>query len=75
MAVLRCFEQYRPVLEQALALIPARCSVSILADRGFLHHDFIQWAHTAGWSWSVRGKGDTTITLASTAVGSKPAQA
>jgi hypothetical protein len=67
------FEQYRPVLEQALALIPARCSVSILADRGFLHHDFIQWTSTVGWSWTVRGKVDTTITLASGRA--QPAQA
>jgi hypothetical protein len=67
------FEHYRPVLEQALALIPARCSVSILADRGFLHHDLIQWANTGHWSWAVRGKVDTTITLASGRA--QPAQA
>jgi hypothetical protein len=59
------FEQYYPVLEAALALIPPGCSVSILADRGFLHGEFIRWAQAQGWSWSVRGKIDTHIQFAS----------
>jgi hypothetical protein len=59
------FEQYRPVLERAAALIPTGCSVSILADRGFLHGDFIRWAQQQGWGWCVRGKVDTLVRLAS----------
>jgi len=59
------FEQYRPVLERAAALIPPGCSVSILADRGFLHGDFIRWAQQQGWGWCVRGKVDTLVELAS----------
>jgi hypothetical protein len=59
------FEQYRPVLERAAALIPSGCPVSILADRGFLHGDFIRWAQQKGWGWSVRGKIDTLVRLGS----------
>jgi hypothetical protein len=59
------FEQYRPVLERAVALIPTGCSVSILADRGFLHGDFIRWVQQQGWGWCVRGKVDTLVRLAS----------
>lgn len=57
------FDQYCPVLERALKLIPNGCSVSILADRGFLHGDFIRWVEKQGWNWSVRGKIDTQVLL------------
>lgn len=59
------FEQYKPVLEAALALIPPQCAVTILADRGFVHREFIRWATLHGWSWTIRGKVDTKITVAS----------
>jgi hypothetical protein len=59
------FEDYYPVLEAALALVPKDSSVSILADRGFLHGELIRWARRNGWSWAIRGKVDTQITFAS----------
>lgn len=59
------FEQYKPVLEKALALIPPQCAVTILADRGFVHSEFIRWVTLQGWSWHIRGKVDTKITVAS----------
>ena len=59
------FEQYKPVLEKALALIPSQCAVTILADRGFVHAEFIRWVTQQGWSWHIRGKVDTKITVAS----------
>lgn len=59
------FEQYKPVLEKALALIPSQCVVTILADRGFVHTEFIRWVTQQGWSWHIRGKVDTKITVAS----------
>lgn len=59
------FEQYKPVLEEALALIPPECAVTILADRGFVHGEFIRWVTLQDWSWNIRGKVDTKITVAS----------
>jgi hypothetical protein len=59
------FEDYYPVLEAALALVPEGSSVSLLADRGFLHGELIRWARRNGWSWAIRGKVDTQITFAS----------
>jgi hypothetical protein len=37
------FEDYCPVLEATLALVPEGSSVSLLADRGFLHSELIRW--------------------------------
>jgi hypothetical protein len=59
------FEDYYPVLEAALALVPEGSSVSLLADRGFLHSELIRWLRRQGWSWAIRGKVDTQITFAS----------
>jgi hypothetical protein len=59
------FEDYSPVLEAVLALVPEGSSVSLLADRGFVHAELIRWARRHGWSWTIRGKVDTQISFAS----------
>lgn len=58
------FEQYRPVLEAAQALLPEHSGVVLLADRGFEHGELIRWLQRNGWSWSIRGKVDLQVTLA-----------
>lgn len=58
------FEQYRPLLETALKLLPQGCSVTLLADRGFEHGALIRWLRHQDWSWAIRAKSDLNITLA-----------
>ena len=58
------FAQYRPLLEAALSLLPSRCTVTLLADRGFEHGALIRWLRYYGWSWAIRAKSDLRITLA-----------
>jgi hypothetical protein len=57
------FEDYRPVLETTLNLLPPRCQVTILADRGFEHGAFIRWLRQHHWSWAIRAKSDLNVTL------------
>jgi hypothetical protein len=59
------FEDYRPVLETTLNLLPKGCQVTILADRGFEHGSFIRWLRQHHWSWAIRAKSDLNVTLAS----------
>lgn len=42
------FEQYRPVLETVLAVLPPKSTVTLLADRGFEHGELIRWLQTNG---------------------------
>jgi hypothetical protein len=58
------FEQYRPVLETALTLLPANSTVTLLADRGFEHGELLRWLQSHGWSWAIRVKCDLQVTLA-----------
>lgn len=37
------FEDYAPVLETTLRLLPPECQVMLLADRGFEHSALIRW--------------------------------
>ncbi|MBN3875306.1 MAG: hypothetical protein HWQ42_02355 [Nostoc sp. JL23] len=37
------YEDYRPVLETTLRMLPPGCQVRLLADRGFEHGAFIRW--------------------------------
>jgi hypothetical protein len=46
------FEDYCPVLETTLRLLPAECHVTLLADRGFEHGALIRWLREHQWSWS-----------------------
>jgi hypothetical protein len=57
------YEDYRPVLEQTLGLLPPGCQVTLLADRGFEHGAFIRWLRAHDWSWAIRAKSDLNITL------------
>ena len=57
------FSQYRPLLEAALNLLPSRCRVTLLADRGFEHSALICWLRSHEWSWAIRAKSDLHINL------------
>lgn len=57
------YEDYRPVLEQTLQLLPPGCQITLLADRGFEHGAFIRWLRDHDWSWAIRAKSDLNITL------------
>jgi len=57
------FEQYRPVLETVLALLPPNSTVTLLADRGFEHGELMRWLQSNGWSWAIRVKCDLQVTL------------
>lgn len=57
------FEQYRPILERVLAVLPPQSSVTLLADRGFEHGELIRWLHKNGWSWAIRVKCDLQVIL------------
>lgn len=59
------FDAYRPVLEQALTLLPPDCRVTLLADRGFEHGELIRWCNQQQWDWSIRAKSNLSILLAS----------
>ncbi len=58
------FEQYRPLLETVVAVLPENCAVTLLADRGFEHGALIRWLSHQGWSWCIRAKSDLQVTLA-----------
>jgi Transposase DDE domain len=64
------FEDYAPVLEAALAVIPKNCKVTLLADRGFEHGDLMRWLRKHHWSWAIRAKSDLKITFANGQTGS-----
>lgn len=57
------FEDYGPVLETTLQLLPAPAQVTLLADRGFAHGELIRWLRQHRWSWAIRAKVDLNITL------------
>ncbi|MHC5748756.1 MAG: transposase [Nostoc sp.] len=56
------FEDYCPVLETTLRLLPPGCRVTLLADRGFEHGALIRWLQDHEWSWVIRAKSDLNIT-------------
>ena len=58
------FQEYRPLLETVLTLLPVGCTVTLLADRGFEHGALIRWVRHQGWSWGIRAKSDLNVTLA-----------
>ncbi len=57
------FEDYRPVLEQVLSLLPPQSKVTLLADRGFEHGELMRWLNRNQWSWAIRAKTDLLVTL------------
>ncbi|NET34165.1 MAG: transposase [Cyanothece sp. SIO1E1] len=58
------YEDYRCVLEMALAVLPPNCQVILLADRGFEHGELIRWLQGHQWSWAIRAKSALKVTLA-----------
>lgn len=48
----------------AQTVLPHRCHITFLADRGFEHGELIRWLRSSGWSWAIRAKSDLQITLA-----------
>ena len=56
------FEDYVPVLETTVRLLPPGCQVMLLADRGFEHGALIRWFQAHRWSWAIRAKSDLNIT-------------
>ena len=58
------YEDYRCVLEMALAVLPPNCQVILLADRGFEHGELIRWLQVHQWSWAIRAKSALKGTLA-----------
>jgi hypothetical protein len=57
------YEDYRPVLETTLQVLPPGSQVMILADRGFEHRAFIRWLQQHHWSWMIRAKSDLKVSL------------
>ena len=57
------YEDYRPVLETTLRMLPPGCQVTLLADRGFEHGAFIRWLRDHRWSWTIRAKSDLNVRL------------
>jgi len=65
------FEDYCPLLEKTLQLLPPDVQMTLSADRGFvrvaspqdIHGALIRWLWKHQWSWMTRAKSDLTITL------------
>ena len=55
------FADYKPVLDQAFSCLPAGLTVVLLADRGFVHAELLQWLRQAYWHYRIRLTGDTLI--------------
>jgi hypothetical protein len=56
------FEQYKPVLERAQAVLPPEVQVTLLADRGFVHGELMRWLTQQSWDWAIRVKSDLLVT-------------
>jgi hypothetical protein len=57
------FDQYLPVLEAAKARLPLGVKPTLLADRGFAHHQLMQWLTQAQWHWAIRVKSNLNVTF------------
>lgn len=57
------FEVYEPLLDQARALLPADCTVTLLGDRGFGDVRLMVWCRRRGWHFALRLKGNRTVVL------------
>ena len=55
------YSDYQVVLETAQSLLPADCTVTLLADRGFDHREFIRWLMEQRWHWAIRAKCDLNV--------------
>jgi len=51
------FDKYRPVLDQALMLLPLQTDVTLLADRGFADTGLMAYCDEyLSWAWIIRAK-------------------
>ena len=50
------FANYTDLLETASQLLPATCTVTLLADRGFMDVDLMKQATALGWHFILRTK-------------------
>ena len=50
------FENYKVILKEAAAVLPKKCSVILLADRGFGDNDLFCAARDLGWGFRIRLK-------------------
>lgn len=55
------YSDYQEILETAQALLPSNCKVTLLADRGFDHGEFIRWLIEQQWHWAIRAKRDLKV--------------
>lgn len=55
------FENYRCILKAAAAILPKKCQVILLADRGFDDNDLFCAARDLGWGFRIRLKKSLTI--------------
>jgi hypothetical protein len=56
------YSDYHSLLETTQALLPPKCQVVLLADRGFEHGELIRWLTQQSWHWAIRAKCDLNIT-------------
>jgi hypothetical protein len=55
------FEDYHPVLEQVRTLLPAHLTVTLLADRGFVHAQLVRYTRQHEWHFRLRLTGTTLV--------------
>jgi hypothetical protein len=55
------FAAYQEVLERVRALLPEGSTVTLLADRGFLHEQLIRYAQQHHWHYRIRMSGSTLV--------------
>ena len=63
------YSDYREVVESAQLLLPPNCTVTLLADRGFNHGEFIRWLRQQSWHWAICAKHDLNIERANGFIG------
>jgi hypothetical protein len=47
------FKVYQDLLERASLLVPRRCTVILLADRGFADTELMAYLQRLGWHWRM----------------------
>jgi len=57
------YADYEVVLERTRDILPKCLVVVLLADRGFLHRQLIQFARKTGWHYRLRAKANTLVYL------------
>jgi hypothetical protein len=57
------FEAYQPVLDQVRAIVPAGQVMTLLADRGFLHEQLLDYLQEHQWHFRLWLKSSTLVHL------------